>query len=74
MYKLKNKTFILFFTLLFAVILCGAVSATSSVTLGNILSVVSTHSVTQKVSSKSIYPKLIDYGVTHTKTVHEIFN
>ena len=66
MHPMNKKSLILLFTLVFAVILCGAVSAASNVAMGKTLSVVSTHAVNKEVSATT-YPKLIDQGVTLTK-------
>ena len=44
MHPMNKKSLILLFTLVFAFILCGAVSAASNVAMGKTLSVVSTHS------------------------------
>ena len=63
-----NKTLIFLFTMAFAVILCGAASAASNVPLCKNLSTVSSHTATNTVSSTSVYPKLIDQGVTLTKS------
>ena len=62
MNSMGNKSLILLFTLFFAVILCGSVSATSNVTTGKTISTVSTHTPGSTISHK-----LIDSGVTYTK-------
>ena len=67
MFVTNNKSLVLLFTLFFVVILCGAVSAASTVPTCKNLSVVSSHNVSKEVSYVPV-GKLIDSGVTLTKS------
>jgi hypothetical protein len=64
MKQIDNKTLLLIFTLFFAVILCGSVSASNNVIDINI-SVLSKPVTTNNVLIQAIYPKKIDSGVTN---------